>query len=163
MTSGESLALPPSEDRAGADPKIRPPVISESARRPIRDRSAARRGAQPHRIHQLIMPAPATSGRLTGYRAALRARGIEPDPRPVVRAAPEQGGGYEAGQVLLRRKRRPTAVLRNNDRVAIGFYDAAREHNLTIPTDIAVIGFDNQEIIICARLRTPLAFTDPYR
>ena len=100
--------------------------------------------------------APATSGRLTGYRAALRARGVEPDPHLVLRAAPEQEGGYEAGQILLRRKRRPTAVFCYNDRVAMGFYDAAREHRLAIPSDITVIGFDNQEII-AGHLRPPLS------
>jgi LacI family transcriptional regulator len=37
----------------------------------------------------------------------------------------------------------------------MGFYDAAREHGLTIPDDIAVVGFDDQEVI-SAHLRPPL-------
>ena len=39
--------------------------------------------------------------------------------------------------------------------MAMGAYDALRENGLRIPDDMAVIGFDNQEIIAAA-LRPPL-------
>ena len=43
-----------------------------------------------------------------------------------------------------------------NDRMAMGLYDGLREHGLSIPEDIAVVGFDNQEVI-AAHLRPPLS------
>ena len=43
-----------------------------------------------------------------------------------------------------------------NDRMAMGAYDAIRKLNLKIPNDVAVIGFDNQELI-AANLYPPLS------
>jgi LacI family transcriptional regulator len=40
--------------------------------------------------------------------------------------------------------------------MAMGLYDGLREHGLSIPDDIAVVGFDNQEVI-AAHLRPPLS------
>ena len=48
---------------------------------------------------------------------------------------------------LMSLKQRPTALFCYNDRMAMGAYDALRKLNLSIPDDVAVIGFDNQEII----------------
>ncbi|HZJ48082.1 MAG TPA: LacI family DNA-binding transcriptional regulator [Acidimicrobiia bacterium] len=99
-------------------------------------------------------PSPAQSGRRSGYRAALAAAGIEFDESLVFPAAPEQEGGYEATLSVLDSK--ATAVFCHNDRVAMGLYDGLREHGIRIPDDIAVMGFDNQEII-AAHLRPPLS------
>ena len=41
----------------------------------------------------------------------------------------------------------PTALFCANDRMAMGAYDAIKERGLRIPNDVAVIGFDNQELI----------------
>ena len=38
----------------------------------------------------------------------------------------------------------------------MGLYDGLREHGLSIPDDMAVVGFDNQEVI-AAHLRPPLS------
>ena len=37
----------------------------------------------------------------------------------------------------------------------MGLYDGLRERGLSIPSDVAVVGFDNQEVI-AAHLRPPL-------
>jgi LacI family transcriptional regulator len=90
-------------------------------------------------------PSPARAGRLEGYRAALKAQGYRYDPELVIDAQPDQEGGYGAtGQVLATRA---TAVFCHNDRVAMGLLDGLREKGLTIPGDLAVVGFDNQEVI----------------
>ncbi|MFD3482952.1 LacI family DNA-binding transcriptional regulator [Streptomyces sp. NPDC058665] len=101
------------------------------------------------------LPAPATTGRLRGYREALRAAGIRFDKNLVLTTTPEQEGGYDAGMQLLDLNPRPTAVFCYNDRVAMGLYDALRTHGLHIPRDMAVVGFDNQEVI-AAHLRPAL-------
>jgi LacI family transcriptional regulator len=48
---------------------------------------------------------------------------------------------------LLSLENRPTALFCFNDRMAMGAYDAIRKLALRIPDDVAVMGFDNQEII----------------
>lgn len=99
-------------------------------------------------------PSPAQSGRLAGYRSALAAAGIDFDESLVVPAAPEQEGGYAATASIL--DSAATAVFCHNDRVAMGLYDGIRERGLQIPENIAVIGFDNQDVI-AAHLRPPLS------
>ena len=110
---------------------------------------------------------PAATGRFRGYRDALRAWGVPFDDKLVVRV-PErssadhhggrsyQQGGYEAIIDLTSSPAPPTAVFCYNDRVAMGVYDAARERGLRIPDDLAVVGFDNQEIL-AAYLRPALS------
>jgi len=99
-------------------------------------------------------PSPARRGRLEGYRQALTAAGIRFDAALVIDAQPDQEGGFTAVQQLLQSK--VTAVFCHNDRVAMGLYDGLREQGLRVPDDLAVVGFDNQEII-AAHLRPPLS------
>ncbi len=55
--------------------------------------------------------------------------------------------GYDAASALLDLADPPTALFCGNDRMAMGAYDAIKERGLRIPDDIAVVGFDNQELI----------------
>lgn len=48
---------------------------------------------------------------------------------------------------LMKLPDRPTALFCFNDRMAMGAYDALRNLGLSIPGDVAVVGFDNQEVI----------------
>jgi len=98
-------------------------------------------------------PSPAQTGRLQGYREMLETAGIAYDPALVVEATSDQEGGYEAAMRLLDHD--VTAVFCHNDRVAMGLYDAARDRSLKVPDDLAVVGFDDQEVI-SAHLRPPL-------
>lgn len=96
---------------------------------------------------------PARTGRLAGYADALAAAGVGFDPSLVIDAEPDQEGGYGAYERV--READVTAVFCHNDRVAMGLYDAVRVRGLKVPTDLAVVGFDNQEVI-AAHLRPPL-------
>lgn len=98
-------------------------------------------------------PSPAQTGRLLGYREALQAQGIDFDPALVVEATSDQEGGYEAAARVLAPD--VTGVFCHNDRVAMGLYDAARDLGRRVPDDLAVVGFDDQEVI-SAHLRPPL-------
>ena len=52
--------------------------------------------------------------------------------------------GYELTKEMLKEKERPTAVLVENDTMAIGAYKAIAEEGLTIPDDISIVGFNDQ-------------------
>lgn len=99
-------------------------------------------------------PLPARDGRLEGYREALEAAGIEFDPALVISRFPDQEGGFDAASDLLGLG--ATAVFCYNDRMGMGLYDALRDRGLSIPGDMSVVGFDNQEVI-AAHLRPPLS------
>lgn len=51
--------------------------------------------------------------------------------------------GYICSGKLLQNKNRPTLIMTTSDRQALGVYDYCRDHRLTIPDDVSVIGFDN--------------------
>jgi LacI family transcriptional regulator len=90
---------------------------------------------------------PATRGRLDGYRAVLESAGIPFDPTLVTSSPSETAAGYTSALALLNRPARPTALFCYNDRMAMGAYRAAAELGLSIPRDLSVVGFDNQELI----------------
>lgn len=90
---------------------------------------------------------PAQRLRLQGYLSALESHGILFDAELVVERYSEPKGGYDGMIALLDLPNPPSAVFCFNDRSAMGAYDAIRQRGLRIPQDIAVIGFDNQELI----------------
>jgi LacI family transcriptional regulator len=67
----------------------------------------------------------------------------------------ESEGGYNGTMKLMQLANPPTAIFCFNDRAAMGAYDALRKLGLSIARDVAVIGFDNQEVI-AAHLYPPL-------
>lgn len=97
-----------------------------------------------------------SEARLLGYAQAMAAAGIE------VRADRlEQGdytfdSGYEAARLIFAAETRPTAILAQNDDMAMGALMAARDKGLAIPEDISIVGFDDAEIsrIVWPRLTT---------
>jgi LacI family transcriptional regulator, galactose operon repressor len=97
---------------------------------------------------------PALHGRIEGYRQALAEAGVAYDPAlvsseavPVGSVAADVDAGYQAARQLLTADQRPTALFCFNDRMAAGAYRAAAELGLSIPDDLSVVGFDNQELV----------------
>lgn len=81
--------------------------------------------------------------RLTGYRQALRAAGVEPDPRLVVAGNFSPEGGAEAMHRLLQLDDPPTAVFATSDEMAIGAVQVARDAGLRVPENLSMVGFDD--------------------
>jgi DNA-binding LacI/PurR family transcriptional regulator len=55
--------------------------------------------------------------------------------------------GYAAGAKMLGTSQRPDAIFCNNDMLAIGALDAARQlYGLRVPDDVAILGFDDVPI-----------------
>jgi LacI family transcriptional regulator len=90
---------------------------------------------------------PATHGRLAGYKQVLHEHDIPFDETLVAYAVSETLPGYELAREILSRNDRPTALFCYNDRMAMGAYRAAQELGLSIPGDLSIVGFDNQELI----------------
>jgi LacI family transcriptional regulator len=104
---------------------------------------------QGHRRIGMITGEPwmeAVRDRLKGYRRALAAQEIPYDPDLVVRGNWSASSGFDGVSRLLRLPDPPTAIFCQNDRMAIGGYEALKEAGLRIPEDISVIGFDDEEI-----------------
>ncbi len=88
----------------------------------------------------------AAQDRLKGYRRALATADIPFDPELVVEGNWSASAGYDGTVKLLALKSPPTAIFCQNDRTAIGCYEALKEAGLRIPEDIAVVGYDDEEI-----------------
>lgn len=80
--------------------------------------------------------------RLAGYRDALAAHDIEVDESLIVAGDFNRRSGLAAGGTLFGGDRPPDAVFAANDEMALGVVAAAARHGLTIPGDVAVVGFD---------------------
>jgi DNA-binding LacI/PurR family transcriptional regulator len=92
--------------------------------------------------------------RHTGYVQALREAGIEPDIRLQVEAESNADAGYQAGIKLLDSGPRLDAVFAASDLIAIGIIGALRDRGISVPGDVAVVGFD--DIAMAAYFNPPL-------
>ncbi len=88
----------------------------------------------------------ATKDRLEGYRTVLATADIPFDPALVVEGDWSASAGFRGTEQLLDLPSPPTAIFCQNDRMAIGCYEALKGRGLSIPDDISVIGFDDEEI-----------------
>jgi DNA-binding LacI/PurR family transcriptional regulator len=80
--------------------------------------------------------------RMDGYRAAFEDAGLDFDAVVKVEGAFSIQSGYAAADQLLRMGR-PTAILCMNDRMAMGVIQRLQAEGLSVPGDIAVVGFDD--------------------
>jgi LacI family transcriptional regulator len=99
---------------------------------------------------------PATVGRLEGYKRALEAHDLTFDESLITYGDGTASSGYQRAADLMRFPDPPAALFCGNDQVAMGAYEALKEAGLRIPEDVAVVGFDNQELI-ATQLRPALS------
>ncbi|HDL7479676.1 ribose operon transcriptional repressor RbsR [Yersinia enterocolitica] len=90
--------------------------------------------------------------RLQGFRQAMDRAGLPVLPDYEVASDFEFGGGLVAMKQLLALPQPPEAVFTSNDAMAVGVYQALHQAGLSIPQDMAVIGYDDIEI---AQYMTP--------
>ena len=81
--------------------------------------------------------------RMAGYGQALAEAGIGLDPSLVVRGTGSTDGGQRVLPLVLSLDDPPSAVFCYNDMTAIGLIDAARRAGLSLPQDLAIVGFDD--------------------
>jgi DNA-binding LacI/PurR family transcriptional regulator len=92
--------------------------------------------------------------KLDTFRQRLAENGIPLPDGNVLIASQSIEQGYEKGQSLLMRSELPTAIFASSDTQAIGIISAAQERGMSIPDDIAVIGFDDISIAEYMKLTT---------
>ncbi len=94
--------------------------------------------------------------RLKAYKDCLKSCGIEPDESLIAIGAADERGGYDCCMRLLERGTRPDAIACATDPMAIGCICALKELGLSVPEDVAVVGFDGfgYEKLVSPRLTT---------
>lgn len=95
---------------------------------------------------------PTFVARAAAWARALHGAGLDAGEDLVARCAFTHTAARAAGNELLARDPRPTAVLCDDDLLAAGLLLAARDHGLTVPDDLSVVGFDDMPL---AELLTP--------
>ena len=88
--------------------------------------------------------------RYEGYKRALTARGMDIPPSLTARheGSPDDIiGGYHTMETILERGETPDAVVCLTDHLAIGAVNCLTARGLSVPGDVAVTGFDNNEFI----------------
>jgi LacI family transcriptional regulator len=99
--------------------------------------------------HQVIgfLAGPASSygsmRRLVGYRTALEENGLEVISEIVRYCIPTVDGGKDATTQLIQEHPEITALFCFNDLVAIGALQSCHQLDLSVPADLAVIGYDD--------------------
>ncbi|RMI09602.1 LacI family DNA-binding transcriptional regulator [Cellulomonas triticagri] len=81
--------------------------------------------------------------REAGYRAALAAAGLHPDPAHVRSGEYRRADAVEPARAMLSTPHPPTAVFAANDQSALGILDAAAALGVRVPHDLSVVGFDD--------------------
>ncbi|WP_280836056.1 LacI family DNA-binding transcriptional regulator [Micromonospora sp. A200] len=92
--------------------------------------------------------------RRRGYREALRAAGIRPDPSLDIESQFTIDGGNRATTELLSRGEPPTAIFAACDEMAMGAITALRDAGLRVPQDVSVIGVDDHDLASVLGLST---------
>ena len=81
--------------------------------------------------------------RLEGYKEALIEREIPFDSQLLWEGSATKSFGYNCALEFLRSDTPPTAVITQNDLVALGVISAAKELKVQIPEQLSVVGYDN--------------------
>jgi DNA-binding LacI/PurR family transcriptional regulator len=138
------------------DPQVAPSVVADD-RRGVYDAVQYLLSLGHRRIGYILSSVdhPINIARVTGYREALQAAGVAPDPQ-WLRLFP-YGIPYtsflDKGLHVMRQWIQDdwknlgcTALLAHNDDTAIGAIQALGEAGFSVPRDVSVIGFDGTEI-----------------
>jgi LacI family transcriptional regulator len=97
--------------------------------------------------------------RREGLAASLAERGIELPKRAILHGSWSEAWGHEAVERLMASRAKVDAIFCGSDLIARGVVDALRDRGIKVPDDVAIIGFDNWEIIAAAT-RPPLTTID---
>jgi LacI family transcriptional regulator len=83
--------------------------------------------------------------RVTGYRKGLAAAGLPEIPELVVRGGSDPARTQEVVNALLDLPEPPTAIVAAQNAMVIATIRTLRQRGLSVPSDVAVVGFDDFE------------------
>lgn len=95
--------------------------------------------------------------RAAAYSDALGAAGLPAT--EILQGKWSERWGHEAVTELWSRAEKPDGIFCGNDQIARGAVDALRERGVDVPGDVAIVGFDNWEIV-AEQTRPPLTTVD---
>lgn len=85
----------------------------------------------------------ASEGRVAGFRRALASFGLSDDPELTLPGTLTGTSGYQRTQAAISSGLRFSAIFAASDEVAVGALHALREHGLSVPGDVSLVGFDD--------------------
>lgn len=123
------------------------PIVCEDAEKPgfLGTQHLIERGHR--RIATIVGEWDGTTirSRLAGYSHALRTAGVAFDPELVEVGNWTVEGGYQAMNRFLDCPHGVTAVVTQNDHMAMGAIRALQERNLRVPDDYSIVGCDDMD------------------
>ncbi len=89
---------------------------------------------------------PTSAIRLQGFRSTLIASDLPLLDVYISNVENDMAAAYSQAKTMLSLVERPTAIFATSDLLAMGVLKAVRELGLHVPQDVAVLGFDDQDI-----------------
>ncbi len=86
---------------------------------------------------------PTSQLRKDGYERALKSNKIEIDKNLIKFGDSKHESGKKIARELLKLKNPPTAIFAGNNLITLGALETIHSLNLTIPKDVAIVGFDD--------------------
>jgi DNA-binding LacI/PurR family transcriptional regulator len=93
----------------------------------------------------------ACRNRLSGYQSTLANHNLPFEASLVQPGDWEMESGYAAANKFLKQSKRPTAIFAANDVMALGAIYAIQDAGLSVPEDMAVVGYDNRSFTTTVR------------
>lgn len=90
--------------------------------------------------------------RLRSFRRAMDSHGLAVEDVDIVEAGFHEEAGFRHASEILRRTKRPSAIVALNDLLAMGVVRAASHLGVDVPGELSVVGFDDVD---AASLITP--------
>lgn len=110
-----------------------------------------------------IKGATTTEERLAGYSQALEEAGIAISKELMVWGGYRTEGGRRATALLMGLDAPPTAIFSTNNLMTMGVLQELIERGVTIPTDMAVVGFDDLKLANLVRPALTAIAQKPYQ
>lgn len=83
--------------------------------------------------------------RINGYKRALMENGLEADINSIMGYSFKKESGYGTFLEMIKNRKVPSAIVAENDIIALGIMESAERHGYRVPDDISIIGIDDIE------------------
>ena len=81
--------------------------------------------------------------RLEGFRKAMQEANLAIRDESLIAGQIQVSNGFQDSMRMLELRTKPTAIMVSNNKLLLGLLQALEEHQVSIPKDISVLGFDD--------------------